>query len=44
MTRVPGSVFSLQDREILAAGRDEGLTLVTRDARIPLYDVTTMPA
>ena len=32
------------DRMLVAQAQAEGLTLVTRDSRIPLYDVTTMPA
>ena len=32
------------DRMLIAQAQAEGLTLVTRDARIPLYDVATMPA
>lgn len=32
------------DRMLIAQAQAEGLTLVTRDSRIPLYDVTTMPA
>ena len=32
------------DRMLVAQAQAEGLVLVTRDARIPLYDVPTMPA
>lgn len=32
------------DRMLVAQAQAEGLTLVTRDPRIPLYDVATMPA
>lgn len=32
------------DRMLIAQAQAEGLTLVTRDSRIPLYDVVTMPA
>ena len=32
------------DRMLIAQAQAEGLTLVTRDSRIPLYDVKTMPA
>ena len=32
------------DRMLIAQAQAEGLTLVTRDSRIPLYDVPTMPA
>ncbi len=32
------------DRMLVAQAQAEGLTLVTRDSRIPLYDVKTMPA
>ncbi len=32
------------DRMLIAQAQAEGLVLVTRDARIPLYDVLTMPA
>ena len=34
----------LFDRMLIAQAQAEGMTLVTRDSRIPLYDVTTMPA
>ena len=32
------------DRMLIAQAQAEGLTLVTRDSRIPLYDVSTMSA
>ncbi len=32
------------DRMLVAQAQVEGLALVTRDARIPLYDVPTVPA
>jgi len=32
------------DRFLIAQAEIEGLTIVTRDARIPLYGVRTMPA
>ena len=32
------------DRMLVAQAQAEGLTLVTRDSRIPLYDVSTMSA
>ncbi len=32
------------DRMLVAQAQAEGLVLVTRDARIPLYVVDTMPA
>ena len=32
------------DRMLIAQAKAEGLVLVTRDARIPLYDVPTIPA
>ena len=32
------------DRMLVAQAQAEDLILVTRDARIPLYDVSTMPA
>lgn len=32
------------DRMLIAQAQSEGLTLVTRDARIPLYEVPTLPA
>lgn len=32
------------DRMLIAQAQAEGLTLVTRDQRIPLYDLATMPA
>ena len=32
------------DRMLIAQAQAEGLTLVTRDSHIPLYDVRTMPA
>ena len=32
------------DRMLVAQAQAEGLVLVTRDARIPLYDVPIMPA
>ena len=32
------------DRMLIAQAQTEGLTLVTRDSHIPLYDVSTMPA
>ena len=32
------------DRFLIAQAQIEGLTIVTRDARIPLYGVRTMPA
>lgn len=32
------------DRMLVAQAQAEGMTLVTRDSRIPLYDVRTMPA
>ena len=32
------------DRMLVAQAQGDGLVLVTRDARIPLYDVPTMPA
>ena len=32
------------DRMLIAQAQAEGMTLVTRDSRIPLYDVRTMPA
>ena len=32
------------DRMLIAQAQAEGLTLVTRDSRIPLYDVVTMSA
>jgi len=31
------------DRMLIAQAQAEGMVLVTRDARIPLYDVLTMP-
>lgn len=31
------------DRMLIAQAQAEGMTLVTRDSRIPLYDVDTMP-
>ena len=31
------------DRMLIAQAQAEGLVLATRDARIPLYDVSTMP-
>ncbi len=32
------------DRMLVAQAQAEGMTLVTRDSRIPTYDVSTMPA
>lgn len=32
------------DRMLIAQAQSEGLTLVTRDARIPLYEVPILPA
>lgn len=32
------------DRLLVAQAQADGLVVVTRDARIPLYDVATMPA